>query len=158
VQKIFAHGRGVVCIHSSTYTENIDRWVLARRLTTCFIFIVYGAFDIESDDIYERAEQDWGLSQLGENGEEELPSLIIQSCWAHEYKHMFNEMQEWIQRGAGVVQMAILLKWTLEIPDPGADPVLHSEIEVFEYAPKTEAQYRRTFHEVGASLWWFICI
>lgn len=145
----------MVCTYKRIFTEYLDLLALARRLTACAIFIVYGAFDIESDDIYERNEQDWGLSRLGENGEEELPSLIIQSCWAYEYKHMFKEMQEWIQRGAGVVQMAILLRWTLEIPEPGADPVLHCEIEVFEYAPKTEAKYKRTCHEVGASFWCF---
>lgn len=68
---------------------------------------------------------------------------------------MFNEMQEWMQRGAGAVQMAILLKWILEVPEPGANTVLHSEIEVFEYVPKTEARYKRTFHEVGSFLWCF---
>jgi len=67
---------------------------------------------------------------------------------------MFDEMQEWMKRGGGVVQMAILLKWTLEVPEPG-DPVLHVEVEVFEYAPKIETQYRRTLHEVGVSLWFF---
>lgn len=98
---------------------------------------------------FERVEQDWGLSRLTTDDEPEaLPSLIIQSCWSQDYPRMLSEMKTWMQKGAGEVQMAILLKWKIVLPR-NRRPVLHGEFEVFEYVARLPGKFKRTHYEVS---------
>lgn len=108
---------------------------------------VYTSFDHGQEEVHKRPEKDYGLVLQGETGEE-LPCLIIQSCWSKKYKHMFNEMQRWMQWGEGMVQVVILLKWSLVSVE---DSLLAVEVEVYEYAPKSPTSYKKICHEVRRS-------
>ena len=108
--------------------------------------IVYSSFDCRPEEVHKRPEKDYGLVLQSGTGDE-LPSLIIQSCWSKKYKRMFREMQRWMKWGAGMVQVVVLLKWSL-VCVKEKDPILEVEIGVYEYAPKTSSSYKQILHEV----------
>lgn len=61
---------------------------------------------------------------------------------------MLEEMGQWMERAAGVLQVAILLKWSIDFSDI-KEPVLEGEIQVYTYSAREKRMYRGPrVHEV----------
>lgn len=64
---------------------------------------------------------------------------------------MFEEMEEWMKRSNGVLQVAILLMWSIDFSDT-RNPVLEGEFQVYTCAPKEQRMYQGpVVHEVPIS-------
>jgi hypothetical protein len=74
-----------------------------------------------------RFDVGWRFSKL----KADLPSVVIQTCWAESYQQMFGEMEQWMTKQPGVVRKAILLKWTLKGIDDVENAQLDCTVEVF---------------------------
>lgn len=88
---------------------------------------VYEAFDLETAE-EQREILDYGLQMEGKI----LPSMIIQSCLHADYPAMRREMQRWMSKGQGAVQVVILLTWTITTTDLEL-PSLELRLEVYHY-------------------------